>query len=526
MRKINFSLSIYSVCIFLIFFVGVFLRIFAWHHLSYNVIGDECFSIYGSITPIKDLFVRFIQGTNFLPLYRCLLRIIYEIFGINWPLFKLPSLIASICSIFVFYKILYLIFKNKVLILSALSLFCFNYTLIHFSMRVKPYSIDVLLVLLVLYFSISRFIHKKNFNIKETLQYSFISSVMIFTSLPTIMYIFLSWFAFFIKALKDKSYYFLRNLFVFFLIVCSTFFVEYLTYINKMVGDNDLKRQWLSIDYFFKPDSFSAINSIIHFCFFKFEFYDIEIQYVLPTFILIIFLVLFFVGSIKFLIKDFKLKKQGLLSYFLVFPVFIFVVLSFLEIYPFCNRLIIFLIPVNIICIVNAFNLVDNKYLNNLRTAVMNILLSVFVIFMFGYIFKIGEIKYLLTNEEQYGMVKKELDMIEAINKKDEIIISNEQLCSFCLNNKNILIFSNKNSVNNDEINYFDKRVDQNKKVVSINDMVNNYSKVYFFHNFIDYEGLTNEYILDELKKLNYKEKMNTKEDNGMFVISVMEKEK
>lgn len=97
------KLPIFKISVIFIISLGIFLRLMAYYHLGYNIIGDECHSVYGSILPIKDLFTKFIQGTNFLPLYRCLLSFLYNIAGINWPLFKLPSVIASICSIFVFF---------------------------------------------------------------------------------------------------------------------------------------------------------------------------------------------------------------------------------------------------------------------------------------------------------------------------------------------------------------------------------------------------------------------------------------
>lgn len=524
MKKINLNLSIYSISLLLVGFIGVFLRVFAHYHLGYNVIGDECHSIYGSILPIKDLFTNFIQGTNFLPLYRCLLVFIYKFAGINWPLFKLPSLIASILSIFFFYKFLNKVFKNKALILGSLSLFCLNYTLIHFSMRIKPYSIDVLFVLVILCVSISLFdkLKEKRLYLSKTIKYAIASVFMAFASIPAIMYIQISWFGFFIKSLFEKKYKDVLNLLIFQIIVGSSILFEYFIYISKMQGDNGLKEQWLNDGYYFAPDSFAALNSLVHFSFFKFEFFDMGLYYTLPNYILGIILILFIIGSLKFLMHREKFNDSVFLFYLLVVPILFLVSLSFFEIYPFCNRVIVFLIPIFIICILNAFEFDNNKLFKILG----GIIFAIFIFYMFFYMFKIGELKNLLTETEQYGMVRKEIELIENINKKDEIILSNERLCSYCINNKNILVLTGENFVEDGEIIYLDKRDGQNKIADNIVEIVSGYNKIYFFHNVDDYEGLANKYILNELKRLNYKETINTKENNGLFIYSVMEKEK
>ena len=524
MRKINLNLSIYSISLFLVVFIGIFLRVFAYHHLGYNVIGDECHSIYGSILPIKDLFTNFIQGTNFLPLYRCLLAFLYNIAGINWPLFKLPSIIASILSIFFFYKILNKVFQNKALILGSLALFCLNYTLIHFSMRIKPYSIDILFVLMILYFSICLFdyLKEKNLSLGKTIIYAISSVLMVFTSIPAIMYIQISWFGFFIKSLFEKKYKDVLNLLIFQIIVGGSILCEYFIYISKMQGDNGLKEQWLNDGYYFAPDSFAALNSLVHFSFFKFEFFDMNLYYTLPNYILGIILILFIIGSLKFLMNREKFNDSVFLFYLFVVPILFLVGLSFLQMYPFCNRVIVFLIPVFIVCILNAFLFDKNKLLKIFG----GLAFAIFISCMFFYMFKIGELKYLLTDNEQYGMVRKEIEFIENINAKEEIILSNERLCAYCINNKNILILTDEYFVENGEINYFDKRDDQNKITTNIAEMISDYNKIYFFNNVDDYEGLANKYILNELKHLNYKETINTKENNGLFACSVMEKEK
>lgn len=521
-RKSDFRTLIFPIFTAVIIITGIILRLFAYFRFGYNVIGDECHSLVGSILPVKDLFTSFVQGTNFLPLYRCLLSFLHNIAGFNWPLFKLPSVIASICSIFVFYKILNKVFDNKLLISGALSLFCINYTLIHFAVRIKPYSTDVLLILLIVYFTIllSEDLKCRNLSFGKTLKYALVSVVMCFLSLPAIMYVQICFLWFFIKTLAEKTFKNLYNLLIFEFVVATSVLFEYFIYISQMSGDGDLKQQWINGGYFFAPNSYKAINSLIHFTFFKFEFFDYDLNYMFPEFVLIFFVILFSVGSINFLLKH-NDKQNKLLFYLFVCPVLLLVLLSFAGIYPFCNRMIIFLIPVIMICTVNAFDFSQNKCVNVLSKTVF----VCFILLMFVYMFKTGEMKRLLTDENQGGIGKKEIEFAEQIKSENEIILSNENLCSYCTDNKNVLIILPESYIENNKVTYLDRRTGETKEVDSVAEAVIGYNKIYFIYeveNINDIDTEKNKTVINELKNSNYKEIY--KEVNGFFVYSVMEK--
>lgn len=262
-----------------------------------------------------------------------------------------------------------------------------------------------------------------------------------------------------------------------------------------------------------------AINSLVHFTFFKYTFFDYGMNHILPPIILAIFVILFAIGGINFLVKNIDIQKCLFLFYLFVCPVLFFIALSFLGIYPFCNRVIIFLIPIFIINIINAFDFNNSKILNLIST----IFITSFMLFMFGYEIKISEIKYLLTDKYQYGMVRKELQFIENMNSQDEIILSNERLYSYCINNKNVLIISSESFEENNKIKYLDRRSNENKEVDSIADLVVGKNKVYIFHNVDEYGDIANNFVLSELKKLNYE---GIERNNGLFTYSVMNKTK
>lgn len=518
MNKTNNKNLLYILTVGLIFLLGIFIRILAFTRLNYYIIGDECHSIYGSIVSLKDIFTLFIQGTNFLPLYRLLLHNIWIYFGINWTLFKLPSLIASICSIFVFYLILTKLFKNKLLIISSLLLFCFNYTLILFSTRIKPYTTDVLFVLIIMYAAIFLFnkIKTQTLSFKDTLIYSIISMIFVYTSIPAIAYSQICFLGAVLYAFIKKTKKIFFKFFIYEFFVLGTILFEYFTYIKQIQTDNGLKEQWLTNQYFFMPNSFVAINSIIHFSFFEYKFFDIEITKTLPIYVLCVFLALFFIGSLNFIIKkSYKVEKYYIFIMVLL-PVFSFITLSFLKLYPFCNRNILFIVPSIIIILINAFNFDTNKAIKILSS----VLLIIFMSFNAAYIIKNGELAYLLKRNPIYKTVEKKLNFVESINSKDEIILSGENLCLYCTNNNNILILDPWNFEEGKNIRYYDRHLKQTKNEKSINDVIGKYKKIYYVYS--NDIPQFNEKVLNEFKQPNYQKAENTIYIDGFYKMKII----
>ena len=75
----TYKFNLYYFVITILFIIGFTFRILSLINNGYCIIGDECHSLYGSFVSYHDIFFKFIQGTNFLPLYRCLIKFIYKI---------------------------------------------------------------------------------------------------------------------------------------------------------------------------------------------------------------------------------------------------------------------------------------------------------------------------------------------------------------------------------------------------------------------------------------------------------------
>ncbi|MCD7780180.1 MAG: hypothetical protein LUH05_05860 [Candidatus Gastranaerophilales bacterium] len=488
MTKFNKRFSIYTISLVIVFAIGIILRILTFINRCYFVPIDECHSLYeiGSSSYITVL-TTFVEGANFLPFCRLILKFIHQIFGFNYVILKLPALLAGICSLFVFYKVLDKLFKNKILIISALIIFSFSYNLINYSAMIKFYMFDVLIALLILYYTLTiKDKYKEETIPLKTLFISCLVSVLfIFTSFNAIVIIEIYWFLLFLKYFFNKNIPNVIRLIIYQAVAGIFIIIEYLTYINQMSGDESLKNQWLTNGFFFRPDTFDAINSLIHFSYFCFYWYDNELSYRLPDFVILLFLLIFIAGIIRFTIPAFK-KHMGD-GLFVISPVLFFLLLSFLYIYPFCNRIIVFLIPFFIIIIFKAldFNDLNNK-LKYLTSFLSLTALSLF----FFYVKQIGELKPLII-EDYSKPTKQIINMFEDIKKDDELILSYDVVCADCMNSKNIIFINRWESIitpSNISLHITDKKTRNQNLINSLKDVLKGKNKVIFAYSVIDDE--------------------------------------
>ena len=434
--------------LFLSYFVialACILRIVTYYSHHYYVVPDEAHSLAGVKESFLYLFTHFDQGANFLPLYKTILKLIYDVVGFTIPYFKLPSLFAGIASVFVFFSLSKKVFKNEIIIFCSLILYALNYNLIYYSSQIKPYEIDVLLCLIIINFAVSfkdKIITNKNLVIM-----SLLSCIFVYTSIPAvvILQLCIAWLFIFNKENRIK-------LTILETILLITLSVEYFTYISQMHSDNSLKSMWTEDNFSFAPKSLSAVNALFNFSFLNFFWWDSHCPLNFSRTFLILYLMIFLIGIINFL----RQKEYGLI---IVSPVFLFLILSYLNIYPFCNRLIIFLIPIFILIMFKAFEYNYKKYIG--------IFFAIILTVSFMFLIKKHEFyKYLITfNKEYYQQIT---DYVLPLNNigDGELIISTGSPYWFCLKNKNVYI--------NTEF-YLLEDIDLQNK-----------NKVYFAYNLVD----------------------------------------
>jgi hypothetical protein len=214
----------------------------------------------------------------------------------------------------------------------ALALFAFSPALIYYTSEVKQYSSDVaiLLALGLLFLDLSRIELKQN----QIALLTFTGALVIWFSHPALFIIAALGLALFIQAVREKDRRKIINL----LIVAATWGLSLaaLYFINL----RQLSTHQFFLDFWregFLPHDFSA------FCWLAYSLYapftdllGLRIPYIIPALLFLIGLV----GLTR------RLPRFGL---FLLLIFFLTLVASFLTLYPFAGRMILFLAPVLIL---------------------------------------------------------------------------------------------------------------------------------------------------------------------------------
>lgn len=495
---------LYLISVIILFLLSSALRVLSYKANLYNISIDECHNLTDIGQNCLYLFTHFIPGANSLPLYRFSLHLIHNFFGFNFPIYKSISLLCGILSYIVFYKVISKLFNNKIIILALLIVFTFNYCLIVYSYIIKVYEAEMLAVLILLYGALEIYNKYRDTQIPVRIFtiYSIVSVIIMYTALTGIVIIELYWLVFFIYWIKTKNIVNIKKCLLFQAVTVPFLLIEYLTYIVQMVQDTSVKGQWHNDTFYFSPNSLDAVNALINISFYDFVPYDSWYSVHFPKFIICLLILIFIIGSILFLIPIFK-KERNFSGIFIILPVYFFMFLSFLGIYPFCNRLIIFLIPFFLVILFKFFDIKNSKYI-----IVSYVLTIIFTRIFLYHVYSFHNINNLIIDKTSIN-IEKINDRLEN-TKPNELIISAEYICINCLNNNNSVIYL----LNNEEIkdknqtfDFYDRRNNSYYKS-TIKDLIKGYDTIIFAYNSGDNFTFT-----EPLKKLiineGYKEIIN-----------------
>jgi len=309
--------------------------------LGYNVLSLSFFRFFG-ILHLQQVAP---------PLFLAAAKIFVNTFGSGDLILRLFPFVVGNLSIILFFFILKEYFSDRPTIISGLLLFCFNIQLLKYSAEFKPYVVEMFSTCLILYiFKKINFEHsyKKLFAIGCTLAilpwFSFVSAVLI-----TIAYLitfskknlkkwFISFLPFFVSAIFMSIYY----------LKIKFFYSEFMSdfFVNDFFTLKEFPAQ-LCIGFSYL---FSVNNAFIP-------------------------LLLFLCGTICCFVD----KKQIFLRKFSLFSFITFVFLSFLKIYIFHNRFIIFLFP--IILMMNLIIIEKFYLLKNIYTKILTFMYVIFLLF-------------------------------------------------------------------------------------------------------------------------------------------------
>lgn len=267
-------------------------------------------------------------------LFMYLSKILYTILPYKTIALRIIPLISSIISIFIFYKLTVKLFLKRISVYIATILFSICYPLCYYAQEFKQYSSDVFCFLLILlsYFYIDKL---DNNNYKKII-YGITCSILMWISFSSIFAI-LSILAALIIYNRKK----IKDLALCYIPIIINFVIFAIC--NMHLNNNEFLHTYWD-------------NAFINKGFIKFvELFISNIQYIfntgLPFFYIIIAIVIMIIKS-----------KREISNSLIILPLCFTLILSYVKIYPFSTRVVLFLIPVLIILAAKILDYINTKY--------------------------------------------------------------------------------------------------------------------------------------------------------------------
>ncbi|MDZ7695461.1 MAG: glycosyltransferase family 39 protein [Deltaproteobacteria bacterium] len=321
------------------------------------------------------------------------------ILGKNEFSLRIFPLISFLISIPYFYFLSKKLLNNQMMALMATSIYSITLSLINYSSEVKQYSIDVLLTILIFYYCLTLQLDKN----RSLVILSIIGSVAVWFSNTSIIILFIAGiYLIYSEGLQNRNFR-IAFILVFWII---SFFIYYFLFIL----DHPTKE--IMIAYWRDEGGFLPLNILSK------EFYNFlfEIPKSIYSYLLGYgpFWLIPFVISLTAIVILFK-QRQFPLLYFCLAPIVVHVLLSALELYPFKDRLILYITP--LIIIIFSIGLYSIFEFINRRIIKLSYLLLIIPVFS---IFYPIYLKYPIKKEE----IKLSLNYINHnINNMDIIYV-------------------------------------------------------------------------------------------------------
>lgn len=333
----------YYSLIFLIIILGAFLRVKMllanpsfWHDecsLGWNIIHKNYGGFFGVL--------RFLQMAP--PFFMVLSKLSVQILGITDFNLRIVPFFFGMASLILFFFLSDKIFKNKVSTVASTFLFAINQTMCNYSSEFKHYSCDVFFTILVLYLFFD--LLSKDFSLKKIWVYSIIFALSIWFSFVSIFSILAGLLVFFIKQFREKQLNLkVSSVLILPLFLSSVLYLKFYVLANITGTYGGMHNYWASG---FIAKNLSNLGSLFVF----------NINYLFFPLKLTLFAVIFIsIGTYIFTKKNFYFGLVLLLTLF--FECFA----SWLGVYPFEKRTVVFLLPVFLIFLCSIFEVLDLKH--------------------------------------------------------------------------------------------------------------------------------------------------------------------
>jgi uncharacterized membrane protein len=390
--NLTFEKSDGKIAAYCIIIIGIFLRI-QQYLLNKSLWIDECFFAYSIFD--KGLLSHLIhQKYNQLsPLgFIFVEKFLVTLFGQSEYILRLFPLLCGIASIILFYKLLKVLYKDLVVVM-GLSLFCFSSELIYYSAEAKQYSSDVLITIILAILGLKlqeeKGLSKSNTVILILIAISsvLLSLTSVFTLAAITLYFFINYFL-----LKQKVNVKENVIFSVSWIIC--FLIYFVCCYKYHLQNTPLYNYW-QVGYISeKITLIKILNDSFNYLSLPYFWFSLSF---------------FLVGVTSFI---FRKKHMGL---FLVAPILFLGICSCLKIYPFSQRLILFISPLIFLSIGEGLDFITSSKIRFMR------IWGVFIAILF--LFAVGERFFNeLSIIKQKENIKECLSYINK-NKKPEDII-------------------------------------------------------------------------------------------------------
>lgn len=388
---------LFKITLIIIFLLGIFLRAKGfWDNCSFW--HDECALAWNiKFKTYSDFFgvLNFQQAAP--PFFMVLTKFLTKFFGFSEKVFRFIPFLASFLSIFAFYFLAKQVLNKNFSVLLAVFLFAINQTLINYAFEFKPYSLDVFFSIICVLF----FINYQNIQTKSKLIFSsLLLAIIPWFSFTSILIIAACIVINIFKILKNKS----KNLYLPFTIYHLPVIVSGLIYL-KIYALNNYAHN--AIRDFWQPYFITSGKSFFWMLTNNIQFFFPPIKFILLEIILLVW------GAVIFY------KEKSDFFYISTISFLSVILLSILHIYPFMERLVLFLLPMVLLFMVKPLDLISS----NKKTA------SVLIILIFTMTFypQIALTKQLLDSKKlDKGEYAREMmaTMMQKIKPQDKIFVN------------------------------------------------------------------------------------------------------
>ncbi len=408
-KIINYKFQIIFI---LIICFGIYLRTRLYLFKAEFWLDEVMFALSFIDKGIGALFLPLEAEQKAPPLYLCSVYFIVKFLGFNEYSFRFISYISGCLSVIAFYFLLNAYVKDNIGKTFALFLFAISIPLIYNSAEFKPYSSDTLICILLFLFY--RYIYSKNIvlikgggNFKQALFYTLMTVLLIFFSFPS---------AFIILSMVITNCIFNRKITLTSISITTGIIISgtiiYLmdTNVYPFMRNFWWEHETKSIEYMF-------LTSINYFM----DKVGNNFSYQFLSLVLLVLIILF--------------KETKHTAVFCLLCIAGPIIASILKLYPFEDRLVLFLLPIFLFLIAKLFDYNIFKVTSGIHEKIQKTILCVLLILIINI-----KIPYINYSQDRLISFCKYYDYKHTLQYRQEV----KKVSLYVLNNyqKNIRILT------------------------------------------------------------------------------------